>query len=90
MSWIPPDMVPPSSPWSRPNPPGGLRPDLTPAAGAPPFSNSREQAVSRSNPTNSSLYGFRGLPASGAALGGMFVERWTGRPPLRACFRRAG
>jgi hypothetical protein len=33
-----PDMVPPSSPWSRPNPPGwapgGLRPDLTPAAGA--------------------------------------------------------
>jgi hypothetical protein len=35
---------------------------LDPDCGRRRSANSREQAVSRSNPTKSSLYGFRGLP----------------------------
>ncbi len=55
----------PSSPASRPSPPGGLRPALTPAPVAR-IGSSREQVPNerpRSNPTKRSLYGIQGIAA---------------------------
>jgi hypothetical protein len=56
-------MVPPSSPASRPSPPGGLRPTLTPTADGAVQQQSGAGRF-KINPTKSSLYGFRGLPGA--------------------------
>lgn len=59
-----PLMMASSSPASRPSPPGGLRPALTPAPGdtlqRPTGGPNREKW----NPQKSGLHGFRGLPGS--------------------------
>ena len=52
--------VTPSSPGSRPSPPGGLRPALTPAPGDVHRQLWRGGCHKRS--TKSGLHGFRGLP----------------------------
>src|SRR3954452_11240670 len=81
----------PSSLGSRPRPPGGLRPALTPAPG-----DAHRQRRGAGSPTNPGLHAFRGLPlvvrlrfdlAEGFAaaldlgddvFGGGFPDEWFG------------
>jgi putative transposase len=68
--------LPPSSPASRPSPPGGLRPALTPAPDDG-RTRPREHSEGRSaeqDPPNRSLYGFGGLPSQVLGLSSSGVE----------------
>ena len=76
----------PSSPASRPRPPGGLRPALTPTPGD---AHQQRPGAGRTGSNKSGLYGFRGLTITqrGLKAGDLLFATRDGTPISRNTFR---